>query len=170
MLTMNRITMKSIFFLLWGLFSVLALDGQEIRFFVKTSSDTILAGHLVHITYAIENADLSGFVPPEFKGLTLVNGPQQRSSMQSINGVVRREASLTYLFAAEAPGEVILQPAQLITKGKTVESQRHSIWVLPNPREKPDPNFPGWRPRDDQPAPKDSMQEILRRGRKTHRL
>jgi hypothetical protein len=163
-------TMKRIFFCLAGMLCTLALAAQEIRLTVNTSSDTLLAGHLVQITYNIENADLSGFVPPDFKGLTLVNGPQQSSSMQSINGVVRREASLSYLFAAEQAGKIVLEPAQLKTKGKVISSPRRTIHVLPNPGEKPDPRFPGWQRRQAPPEPQDSIQHILRRGRKTHRL
>lgn len=163
-------TMKRTFFCLAGMLCIISLSAQEIRLTVNTSSDTLLAGHLIQITYNIENADLSGFVPPEFKGLTLVNGPQQSSSMQSINGVVRREASLSYLFAAEHAGEVVLQPAQLKSKGKVISCQRKTIHVLPNPGEKPDPRFPGWQPRPSNPEPQDSIQHIFRRGRKTHRL
>lgn len=153
-----------------GILFMLSLQAQEIRFEVSTSSDTLLEGHLLQVTYFVENADVSGFIAPDFKGLTLVNGPQHTSSMQSINGRVRREASLSYLFVAEHAGTISLEPAQLVTKEKNIATRRLSIVVLPNPGEKPDPRFPGWRPLQKDPAPQDSIQEILRRGRKSYRL
>lgn len=146
------------------------LKAQEFRFFAKVSSDTLLAGHLLQLTYIIENADLPRFQPPGFEGLTLVSGPQQSSSMQITNGVMRREASITYLLAAEKPGEIVLEPARIVMDGRELESQRLFITVLPNPGELPDPNFPGWRPKEQHRSAPDSIRELLGRDRRSFRL
>jgi hypothetical protein len=146
------------------------LDAQDVRFFAKVSSDTLLAGHLLQLTYTIEHADVDRFKPPSFDGLILVNGPQKSSSMQIANGVMRREASITYLLATQKPGEIVLEPARIVMEGRELECQRMYITVLPNPGELPDPQFPGWRPREQPRSAPDSIRERLGTHRRSYRL
>jgi hypothetical protein len=143
---------------------------QDIRFFVKLSSDTLLAGHLLQVTYILENAELRGFQPPDFYPFSIVNGPQQSSSMRIVQGRMSQEASVTYLLAAETPGTWTLEPARIERDGKVLECPRRQVVVQPNPGELPDPRFPGWRPRQAPPPPGDTLREILRRNRPAYRM
>lgn len=144
--------------------------GQDIRFFVKLSSDTLLAGHLLQVTYILENAELRGFQPPDFHPFSIVNGPQQSSSMRIVQGRMSQEASVTYLLAAETPGTWTLEPARIERDGKVLECPRRQVVVQPNPGELPDPRFPGWRPRQAPPPPGDTLRDILRRNRPAFRM
>lgn len=153
------------------LFGVVSMAcGQEVRFFIKTSSDTLLAGHLLQVTYVLENAELRQFEPPDFQPLRIVSGPQQSSSMRIINGRASSEASVTYLLLAEHSGEYTIPPAQVKLKDKILECQRRHILVQPNPGELPDPRFPGWRPSEIPPPPGDTLRQKLRKDRKVYRL
>jgi len=148
-----------------------ALQAQDARFFLDVSRDTLLAGHLVQLTYHIENADNKGFEPPEFKGFALVSGPRQSSSMQIMNGQVSRQATITYILASKEAGTFALEPARLTDGSRVLECPRKSITVLPNPGEIPDPQFPGYRPRPEPgKGPLDPRRELLRKGRKVYKM
>lgn len=147
------------------------VNGQEARFFVEASRDTLLEGHLVQLTYHIENAELNEFTPPEFTGFDLVAGPQQSSSTRIMNGRVSRQASITYILASTRTGEFTLEPARLVSGDMTLECQRKSLVVLPNPGERPDPQFPGYRPRTKPSAPSaDPRLNLLGKGKKVYKM
>jgi len=163
--------MRQVLFALLVCLGSLNAQSQDIRFFVKFSSDTLLAGHLLQVTYVLENAELRGFTAPDFQPFAVISGPQQSSSMRIVQGRKSQEASVTYLLSAETPGTWTLEPARIESNGKILECPRRQIVVLPNPGELPDPRFPGWRPRQATPAPPgDTLRDILRRNRPAYRL
>ncbi len=144
---------------------------QDMRFFVEVSRDTILEGHLIQLTYHIENAKLDHFEPPAFEGFVRVAGPQQSSSMRILNGRVSRQANITYILASESAGVFALEPARLIVEDKILECPRKTIVVLPNPGEKPDPQFPGYRPLEKPEKPSDDpRQNLLKKGKRVYKM
>lgn len=145
------------------------LTAQEMSVDVRLSSDTLLAGHLLQVTFVVENAEVRDFAPPSFSGFALVSGPQRSSSMTMTNGKVRRETSITYLVAAESSGPQILEPARITLADREIRTPKRNVFVKPNPGEIPDPRFPGYRPREREPAPGDTLRQILK-GRKSYRL
>lgn len=152
------------------LMTSLSLPAQEIRFSVRTSSDTLLEGHLLQLTYHIENAEARSFQPPDFHPFEIVSGPQQSTSMQIINGKVSRQASITYLLHARKPGSWLLPPARISAGDQSLECPGPAIVVRPNPAELPDPRFPGWKPKEARPEPGDSIREKLLGNRRSYRL
>lgn len=147
------------------------VNAQDIRFFVNASRDTLLKGHLVQLTYHIENAEFNEFIPPEFAGFDLVAGPQQSSSTRIMNGRISRQASITYILASTRTGEFALEPARLVSGDMTLECQRKTLVVLPNPGELPDPQFPGYRPKAKPPAPSgDPRLDLLGKGKKVYKM
>ena len=143
---------------------------QDVRFFIESSRDTILAGHLVELTYHIENAKSDRFEPPEFIGFTVLSGPQQSSSVQILNGKISKQATITYILASEDEGEFAIEPARLIMGDDIVECPRKTIVVLANPAELPDPQYPGYRPRVKQKEPLNPRQELLRKRKKVYKM
>ncbi len=144
---------------------------QEMRFFVQVSRDTILEGHLVQLTYQIENAKVEEFEPPTFEGFTLVAGPQQSSSMRILNGQVSRQASITYILASTSSGVFVLEPARLSLGDKVLECPRKTIVVLPNPGEIPDPQFPGYRPvKQPEPPSSDPRMNLLNKRKRVYKM
>ena len=147
------------------------LQAQDVKFFLDISRDTLLAGHLIQLTYHVENADSKGFEPPDFSGFTLVSGPRQSSSMQIMNGKVSRQATITYILASQEAGSFPIEPARLTDGSKVLECPRKVVTVLPNPGEIPDPQFPGYRPRHQpEKGPMDPRRELLRKGRKVYKM
>lgn len=161
--------MRLLLFLLLAGTAIRPLSAQELSLDVRLSSDTLLAGHLLQVTFVVENAEVRDFTPPSFEGFALVSGPQRSSSMTMTNGKVRRETSITYLLAAEQPGMRTLEPARIQLADREIRTPKRSVFVRPNPGEIPDPRFPGYRPREKEPAPGDTLRQILK-GRKSYRL
>lgn len=147
------------------------LGAQDMRFFLNTSRDTLLEGHLVQLTYQIENAEIEAFTPPEFTGFDLVAGPQQSTSMRIVNGRVSRQATITYVLASTVAGQFTIEPARLVTGERTLECPRKHLTVLPNPGELPDPQFPGYRPQAKPSSPSsDPRLDRLGKGKKVYKM
>ena len=83
------------------LFFTLPVFGQE--FSVNLSSDTILAGNVVTITFVASN--IAGqFEGPNMQGLNVISGPNTSTSMSMINGNVKQKATYSYIVLCENIG------------------------------------------------------------------
>lgn len=163
--------MKHVFLLGFLFFRLSGSFGQDMRFFVEASRDTLLAGHLVQLTYKIENTDARDFEPPAFTGFEIVAGPQQSSSLRIMNGRRHQEVDIVYLLASDQAGTFPIEPASIRVGDKVLECPRLTLTVKPNPGEIPDPNFPGYRPRESTPKPGgDPRLDKLRKNRKVYRM
>lgn len=125
--------MKNIFIYLF-IFS-LCISGsfaQEEDFYLKLSSDTVLAGNVLQLTFVANN--VSGqFEAPDLKGLNVISGPNSSSSMSMVNGSVTQYATYSYGVYFEDIGEVIIPPSFFVTEDGTLETEPTSIIILPNP-------------------------------------
>jgi len=111
-------------------FFTLPVIGQE--FSLNVSSDTILAGNMVTITFVASN--IAGqFEGPNMQGLNVVSGPNTSTSMSMINGDVTQKATYSYIVLCESIGEITILPAYLNTREETFETDPFQILVLPNP-------------------------------------
>ncbi len=107
-----------------------SLFGQE--FNVDISSDTILAGNVLNVTFVASN--IAGqFEGPNMQGLNVVNGPNTSTSMSMINGDVTQSSTYSYGILCEEIGEITILPGYLDTGDETLETEPTSILVLPNP-------------------------------------
>lgn len=113
------------FFLLTGLI----LNAQSIR--VDVSSDSILLGNTVKVTFVVENSE-SELDVPEFD-MPIVSGPNQSSSIQIINGHKSSSQSFTYYLKPNSEGQFFIPPARLIDEDNILETQAIEINVYPNP-------------------------------------
>lgn len=105
---------------------------QDEAFFIELSSDTVLAGNVLQVSFIANN--VSGqFESPDLDGLNVVSGPNTSTSMSMINGTVAQRSSYSYNIYLEDIGEVIIPPAFFETKENTLETEPVSIIVLPNP-------------------------------------
>ena len=77
-----------------------------------------------------DNSGLTNFRTPDFKGLRVLSGPNQSSSIQIING--RTSASITYSYyvVATSIGDITIGPASVDYKGKTYKTSPVAIKVV----------------------------------------
>lgn len=105
---------------------------QEDGFYLELSSDTILAGNVVQVSFHANN--VSGqFEAPDMVGMNVISGPNTSSSMAMMNGKVTQNASYSYTLLLEDIGEIIIPPAFFVTNEGTLETEPTSIIILPNP-------------------------------------
>lgn len=120
-----------------------ALSAQDVpTFTVKTSSDELLAGHLLRVEFVLENAGQAEFEPPIFAGFAVVSGPSQSSSVQVINGYMTQSMRYTYLLRADTPGTQQIGSARTIVDGVPLETEPISLTVLDNPDNIPQTDNP----------------------------
>ena len=122
--------------ILWVLTIIVLNTGigvsQDQPFYLQLSSDTILAGNVVQLSFIADN--ISGkFEGPDLKDLNVISGPNTSTSMSIVNGEISQYGSYGYTILLEEIGDVIIPPAYFDTSDGTFETEPTRIIVLPNP-------------------------------------
>ena len=113
-------------------FSSLTIYAQDKSFTVEVSSDSILIGNYIEVKFILLNID-GELKTPEFDGVNIVGGPNQSSSMSSINGDVRQQKSISYFLEPTDLGEIFIAPAFVSDGENDWETTPLKLFVLPNP-------------------------------------
>jgi len=128
---MKKVAIYMIILLLLGGPFVLMANKQVS--FVASSPQEVKLGDQFEIVYQI-NAKADNFIPPNFKGLTVLSGPNTSSSsgIQIINGSMSQSYSLTYAFVvmANRVGQISCDPAHVTVDGKKYASNSLRIKVI----------------------------------------
>ena len=107
--------------------------GQDIKFEVQISSDSILVGNYFEIRFSVENIK-GKFEAPTFQDFQVISGPNQSSSMQIINGEMTQSYSYSYFLKPQEIGNYSIPPAYLVLEeDEVLETPPIDILVVPNP-------------------------------------
>ena len=110
------------------------LIGQEGAIFkVEVSSDSVLVGNYMEVTFTLENANMEDFQAPTFEGFQIISGPNQSSSFSMVNGKVSQKASYSYYLEPKDIGNYYIPPASVSTGEQVLETMPIEILVAPNP-------------------------------------
>lgn len=114
-----------------GLFllSVIAVSGQDIKVTASVSKNQVGTGEAFEISFSI-NGNVEKFNPPAFNGFQVYSGPNQSTSMTSINGNTTMNMSLSYDLLALKEGDYTIGPAVVVANGKTLKSNSVKIKVV----------------------------------------
>ena len=111
-----------------------AQDAQNnVRFFVETSSDSVLLGNYIEVTFKLENAKGNQFEAPAFVGFDIVGGPNQSSSISIVNGATTQSVAYSYYLQPKEVGSYFIEPAFIEADGKTLGTEPIEILVADNP-------------------------------------
>ncbi len=99
-------------------------------FTASVSRNPVTVGERFQVTFSI-NADASDFKAPDFKGFTVLSGPNQSQSIQFINGAMSRSLSFSYIVSADKTGEYLINSATVSSDGKKLKSNTVTVRVLP---------------------------------------
>lgn len=110
-----------------------SMQGQDVKFSVEVSNDTLLVGNYLELKYTIENGAANGFEPPKLNMHDVVGGPNTSTSMSIINGEMTQSASFAYYIKPDDIGAYTIPPAYLKDGENTFETPPIEIIVLPNP-------------------------------------
>jgi len=105
---------------------------QESTFELNISSDSILLGNFVELSFTAVNIE-GEFEGPDLSMFNVVGGPNISSSVSSINGDVRRQITYSYYIEPMDIGSYTIPPAYLSMGETGMETAPQSIEVYPNP-------------------------------------
>lgn len=109
-------------------------SAAAVSFTAKLSHSKVEVGQRFQLTFTI-NSNGGQFRAPNFGNLRMLSGPNQSQSMQNINGRVSRTTSISYIFTAQEPGTVTINPATINVGNKTYKTKTLKLEVV-----KQDPN------------------------------
>ena len=105
-----------------------AARSQELTVTASVSQTAVTTGVPFEVRFTV-NGQAEKFDPPSFEGFRVVSGPNQSTSMRSINGKTTVSTSVGYGLVAEKEGKYTIQPAAVEADGKTVRSNALTITV-----------------------------------------
>jgi hypothetical protein len=108
------------------------LLAADITFTASASRTKVAVGEVFEVTFAV-NGNLQRFGPPAFEGFQVVGGPNQSSSMTSINGATTVSMSLGYDLVATKEGVYTIPSAVAVVDGKQYRSNAIKITVVKGP-------------------------------------
>ncbi|MEE9374406.1 MAG: BatD family protein [Saprospiraceae bacterium] len=121
------------FFILMFFFIMATISGQvENNFTMDLSSDTVLIGNTITLSYSIENVN-GEFVAPDLSDFRIVSGPNVSSQYSSINGNVNQKNSYTYFLMPIRRGVANIGKARVGFKDKWITLDPVIITVMDNP-------------------------------------
>ncbi|MES2110541.1 MAG: BatD family protein [Bacteroidota bacterium] len=102
---------------------------QEVKFTAQVSKTTVGTGEQFQVDFTV-NGNASDFNPPAFSTFQVLSGPNQSTSMESINGRTTVTASLSYILMAAKEGEYTIGPATCTVNGKRYTTDAIKIKVV----------------------------------------
>ena len=124
--------MKTFTFILCSIISLWSF-AQDPSFNISVSTDSVLMGNYIAVTFSIENGEGNNFEAPGFADFNIVGGPSQSSSISIINGVSTQSKSYTYYIEPKEEGLFYIEPASVEIDGQVLETAPLEIKVAPNP-------------------------------------
>src|SRR5690606_9154087 len=113
-----------ILFLLWAPIA----RAQDLTVTASASQTTVSTGVPFEVRFTV-NGQAEKFDPPSFDGFRVVSGPNQSTSMRSINGKTTMSMSLGYHLVAQKEGTYTIASAAVEAGGKTYRSNTLTIIV-----------------------------------------
>ena len=119
-------------FLCLGLFSNIVAQ-NDVKFSVTVSSEEVLLGNYIEVSFSLENASAKNFEAPVFEGFDIVSGPNQSSSFSMMNGVTTQSMTYSYFVKPREVGTFYIEPSFIDTGEENFSTQPIEIKVLENP-------------------------------------
>ena len=101
----------------------------DIKFTASVRNSEVTVGEVFEISFTV-NGEMQRFAPPALNGFQVAGGPNQSSSMTSINGTTSMTMSLSYDLVAVKEGEYTIGAATVIVDGKQYKSNPVKIKVV----------------------------------------
>ncbi len=125
--------MRVLFITLISVLGLASISAQDVKFTASVSSDSVLFGNHIRVTFSIENGNAKNFEAPNFQGFNIVGGPNQSSSMSMVNGLTTQSMSYSYFIEPTEEGQFFIEPAIVEIDGNIFETEPIEIKVVPNP-------------------------------------
>lgn len=120
-------TKKSLLIIFFICISI-SIFSQEVKWSIECPTEAYSESPF-EVSFVLENAKGSDFVPPKFKNVKVLSGPSISTSMQIINGESSSSSAYIYTVVAKEKGEVIIEPSSIKIKGKTLTTKQVAIKI-----------------------------------------
>ncbi|EHQ30170.1 BatD family protein [Mucilaginibacter paludis] len=111
------------------LFCTGSLLAQDVRFTASVSKSQVGTGEQFEVTFSL-NSNGDRFNPPNFSGFEVLSGPNESTSMTSINGNMSSSVSVSYVLVATREGTFTIGPASAVVNGKQLTTNPIKIKVV----------------------------------------
>ena len=122
----------------------LSILAQEAELKVKVSKNKLGLNQRLRIEFSMNKQGADNFTPPDFKDFRVIQGPSQSVSQSWVNGKVSFSQSYTYILKPKRRGELIISPANIKYRGKTLHSKMMKVVVLAPVKTPDNPNDPNY--------------------------
>ncbi|MDB5280463.1 MAG: hypothetical protein JWR61_5418 [Ferruginibacter sp.] len=127
---MNALSKRLLLLILLACFFCQCNVLAQVRFSASVSPAVIGKNETAELRLMVENAqDVQQIIPPSFKDFIVVSGPNQESSVETVNGVTRQTIGLTYELQPRAKGNFTIGEAVAKADGKTLKSNAVKLQV-----------------------------------------
>jgi hypothetical protein len=115
------------------------LFAQDAKFTVSVSKMRVGTGEDLEVTFSL-TGNAEKFIPPGFNGFQVVSGPNESTSMTSINGNTTSSTAVSYVLIAVKEGQYSIGPASVVSNGHVLATRPVTITVVkgrPQPQQRP---------------------------------
>lgn len=105
------------------------LFADGIKFTASVSKTEVGTGEQFEITFSL-NGNGDDFRPPNINDFQVLSGPNESTSMESINGNTTVSTSYSYVLMAAKEGEFTIGPATIVVNGRRLSTQSIKIKVV----------------------------------------
>ncbi len=99
-------------------------------FVAFTDAEKILKGSFFNVSFTLNDARGSKFVPPNFKPFRVVGGPNRTISSSNINGTFSSKVTYTYQLQGLTLGRFKIGEASIVVSGKTLKTKPLTVEVI----------------------------------------
>jgi hypothetical protein len=105
------------------------LQAQDLKFTAGVNKTTVGVGERFEVVFSV-NGNGENFVPPIWRGLQVLSGPNVSTSMESINGQTSVSNSISYILMATKQGEANIPAASITVNGNKLNTNPIKIKVI----------------------------------------
>lgn len=118
------------FYLIWICLLPLLVKADDVKISLSVSATRISMQDYLQVQYLIENTTrVSSFIPPKFKQFQIVEGPNQTTGYNMVNGNLKEYVSFSYLLRPGKAGKWVIPAAIARVEGKNYTSNAVEVVV-----------------------------------------
>ena len=118
------------FYLIWICLLPLLVKADDVKISLSVSATRISMQDFLQVQYLIENTTrVSSFIPPKFKQFQIVEGPNQTTGYNMVNGNLKEYVSFSYLLRPGKAGKWVIPGAIARVEGKNYTSNAVEVVV-----------------------------------------
>jgi hypothetical protein len=119
------------FYLIWIWLLPLLVKADDVKISLSVSATRISMQDYLQVQYLIENTTkVSAFIPPKFRQFQIVEGPNQTTGYNMINGNLKEYVSFSYLLRPGKTGKWVIPAATARIEGKNYTSNAVEVVVV----------------------------------------